>query len=146
MVAHSKLNVVFFLVCSLIIVGWIVWEQDRQYKAEELKSAVYVTVEYNARLCNEEYPLLVKVVNKSGKTLERLNFSIEGRLPGSNELFFESGHLEYSIDRMLIDGEGWAKCWRPALSAREVGRKSKSNLQLEALVWTIKRVEPMFRG
>lgn len=91
----------------VLIVTWVSVKSCMD-KSEEDK--VTIQISFAPASCGEGYPLNIGFINGSSKTVNEINWSIEGYLPGYSE-----NALEYSSeksDKILKPGEQFFLCYK----------------------------------
>lgn len=125
-------------------VGGFLYVQNQL--AERKAAKVIGTIDYDLDRCNSEFPLFVGIVNRSGDTVERISFRIEGHRKGYSDALYNSGYSDgYSTDRIIPDGEGWGNCWRVPRRAYGADERLFAKSPPESLVWSVKNIRPTFQ-
>jgi hypothetical protein len=106
--------IVFGLV--IIVIGGI-WT-DNYWNETLPKSQVQVQMQSTWQdKCDDPFPLFVAIVNNSRRTVERVTFWPVAKRPGHSTDLVEYSARDYSTDKILKPGEGYAQCWAvPPLS------------------------------
>ena len=95
------------VVLALLLYYLVIYQPEQARK--ELRDQVVVSVSYNEENCAKKYPLLVKIHNKSSKTVTKVSWDLDVYQPGySTDL---AGYADYSSDKILRPGEEWQTCY-----------------------------------
>lgn len=95
-----------------IFVQYSDWEYDKRIKAEqELEDKVVVNAVYpDGKDCQEGYPYLYTVVNKTDRTVKKVNFEVEVMRKGFSKTLNQITEIEE--DKILKPNEGYGRCFR----------------------------------
>lgn len=126
------------LVCvALLAAGAVFWQRQ---VAEEL-ALVQINVVYDAALCPAERPLSVTIVNNGDRTLDRVFFSVQARVPGYSSELTPYTYRQYDSSRILNPGDSHSACYRvPPLS-----RTAAEGVPPGELEWFAEAAKASFR-
>ena len=135
----------FIVLCGLTI-GFVLFldKQESDKRAKD-RAAISITVSYNLDRCSPGFPLFIRIVNGSLKTLEAVSFSIEGHRTGYSKPLYESDYLGYSSDRIITSNDGWASCWTLPRQAYGASDQIITLNPPDTLAWSAKNLSPRFR-
>jgi hypothetical protein len=89
------------------------WRDDKE------KEKVEVTIEYSPQECEEQYPLKVRITNRSKSTVLKVEWDIKINRPGFSTDISDYGYHQYAQDKILKPKEGWQICYMvPKLNER----------------------------
>jgi hypothetical protein len=96
------------IVVSALLLYYLLIHQPEQTR-KHLGNQVVVSVSYTVENCTKKYPLLVRIHNKSSKTVTKVHWDLGVYQPGySTDL---AGYADYSSDKILKPGEKWQSCY-----------------------------------
>lgn len=117
-------------VCALIAGGIFLYFWSDTKSAERQRKQIDISASFNVARCNQDYPILVIITNRSRKQVDRVTFSLYGYRPGHSEPVSRNYSL-YS-DRILAPGMAYSACW-------QYGRATRSaNVIYSTLRWEAK--------
>lgn len=104
----AALLVIAGLIGILVLGVWAYNQVTYETPLSKLDRAILVAP--NSPCADPAYPVMVGVVNKSDRTIERIFFRLEARIKGhsTNVLSFET----YDSDRIIKPSESFGNCWR----------------------------------
>ena len=97
------------VVCVFIL--WYVFITLPEQKRTERSNKVTLSLAYNTTNCGLEYPLNVIIINRSDKTVKKVQWSLVVNKPGFSTNLAGYGD-DYSCDKILKSGEAWSVCYR----------------------------------
>lgn len=115
--------ILLIIVLFLLFLGYL-WFEDKQRQAEEDK--VEMTVRYDLDECPEDFPLFVKILNNSDRTINSVDFDIRITRKGYSKNLAEWG--DYGSDKIIEPGSGWESCWKYKLQAEYERYNNPDNL------------------
>ena len=136
----------FLLVCAIVIVGVVAWNNNQDKKRLAKRQSVQITIGHNLVLCGADDPLFVNIFNGSDDTLEKVSFDIRGRLQGHSEPLYKGGYPRHSSDKIIASGEQWSSCWPIPKTAYGASEKRLASNPPETLFWQVTSISPTFEG
>lgn len=104
----QALSLVAVLVIGAGAVGAYFWLSNLA-EARRI-SKVITEARTDGAICTDaKYPVFVAFENKSGRTLRKVYFNLNGYMPGHSDAKVSNSYL--SSDRILADGEIYGACW-----------------------------------
>jgi hypothetical protein len=101
--------------CAAVLVGglillYYVFIDAPEKERKRTESMVNIAIQYDAKRCGKDFPLLISAINNSKKTVEKIELTIGVFVPGhSTDL---SGYNNnYKLDKILQPGEGYGRCF-----------------------------------
>ena len=96
---------------TLAAVAWTALLAEHWVTYETARSHIEVAISYRSEpLCTEDYPVFVRVANKSSKKVVAYSFSLQARLPG--QVADQADGHTYRVQRVITPGNGYGSCWR----------------------------------
>lgn len=126
------------LVCVALLAAVAVFWQ-RQV-AEEL-ALVRISVAYDDALCPAERPLSVTIVNSGDRTLDRVFFSVQARIPGYSSELTPYTYRQYDSSRILDPGDSHSACYRLS----PLSRTAAEGISPGELEWSAEAAKASFR-
>jgi hypothetical protein len=99
----------FAAILSIGLLIFSYYSFDDWYSFERHKQKVIVSASFDEKICSKEFPLLIKVINKSSKTILSINVSIDVTRNGFSSVI--NGYSNYDYDKIIKPEEGWGECW-----------------------------------
>jgi hypothetical protein len=94
--------------CFLLYLFAIYLPQEERERDEK---SISITIGYDENDCGRDYPLAVKVHNRSRKILKKVEWRIEAFRPGYSSNL-NDGYETYKSDKILSPDQGWRMCYR----------------------------------
>lgn len=121
------------LIAVGLLIGAAYW-MHQHFTHDVHVARVVPVVKATSNDCPEAYPLFVGFRNESTRTVLKISFSLEARVPGYST---NIAHWEtYSHDRITKPNTGWGLCYNPALERGQPTRNLRS-LEWGVKVWSV---------
>jgi hypothetical protein len=139
---RAMLSLVAILV--IIIGSWFAWTYAQDQRRQADVALTKVLAVYDQGRCPADFPLLVKITNESGKTLERVSFSLKAFREGYSSPLYESGFRNYVTDRIIPPQSEWQTCWSVPQPSYSASTESIAANPLNTLEWRSDSILPIF--
>jgi hypothetical protein len=117
------------------IAGAVFWFFD--WKETQQKSRVLMEVLLGNQKCDDAYPLYIVTRNASDRTVERIHFSIEGKIRGSSTAVFRSS---WEDERTFKPNDGFGMCW----AFPNATTQNRKDIDPKTLEWTVSPIAIFF--
>lgn len=99
------------IIITILIFVYLDYKQGKERdKKRSLESKVEVIAWYKEPGCDVGFPYFYGVVNKSDKTVTKVNFTVEIRKKGFSSAL--NSYTNLDEDKILNPGEGYGRCFR----------------------------------
>ena len=103
----ASIAALIVLILAAILYGYFSF--DEWYSRDRHKQKVIVDAGFDEKVCSKDFPLLIKVLNKSSKTISSINIGIDVTKNGFSSRI--NGYGSFDYDKIIKPEEGWGQCW-----------------------------------
>ena len=123
-----KVAGIILAVLVLAVIGLVVYILVNNYRYEEAKKKVNISVFYNPERCSKEYPMGVLIENGGDRTIHDTSFDISIKREGHSSKL-TSYVPSYTTDKIIKPGEKYGACWTyPELKKEHRGKYDAKDL------------------
>jgi len=102
------LGIILGIIAILILIIFIYTYNDNKKKKGE-QEKVKMSIEYNLKKCNEDYPLFITIENNTDKTINNINFDLKITRRGHSTNL--DNYTNYNSDLIIKPGEAFGNCY-----------------------------------
>lgn len=122
------LGIIIGIIVILILIIFIYTYNDSK-KREKEQEKVKMSIEYNLKKCNEDYPLFITIENNTDKTINNINFDLKITRRGHSTDIGD--YTDYNSDLIMGPGKAFGNCYLYRLKNEYKKYNNPADLQFE---------------
>ncbi|PHS05734.1 MAG: hypothetical protein COA78_15090 [Blastopirellula sp.] len=113
----------------------LLYEEWETSAKRDQKARFTISATTGEKRCDGEYSIRIVMRNGTGRTVDKVTFTLKGYREGYSTPIYSSGYRHYSSDKIMKNKDVMESCWNPPALDRGQPKTYSDKFPISVMLW-----------